>query len=706
MFRYLTSKLNIFKKNKPTKNEEAGVNYENPLFKEILLQAEKNPNENILKYVKDILKCVDKNDFKKLNKICANGLVDEIPLLRSFIWKINLGYFNGNNEDWDDIITKRREEYKYLKNAFSLKIKLEKNIFEENVKRQLKLSSKEEENEINQNNIKKAHKSLKRNTDKKLKFVDCFFDVFPENFDKTKSRPKSIPKTNNKNKIICEFNLYNDILLDSINNAPFSSDNIIGNIEKIIYKFNLKSIKNKIYSQSKKNKNSFPNSIDKENKKDEKKEFNNNTIINNKDRELIEDIYKDMRRTHSDFQFFLLPSNKKASQINNIDIENIIKRRNFNVSSLGFQTVVKEMNMEETHLDVIARILFIYSKTNTDLNYVQGMNEVCSLIYYVIVKEEILIKNHKLDIEKIEKENKINDKKSDIDYYNIEKGRNYSNENKNLLRDVTVNNEKNINLTEFSLKEFNDFETFLSYSERASKNSDNLTSCKINKIQLKNNFDHKNRNMENLNNENTNVIKSELLDLNSNKKLKNFQSDGDTKELNNLKIKYKFKSFLQTDYEADTYWCFTNIMEMLKTTYMRSQDEKENGIFKKIDYLKLALKKYDPILNKSLEDKNIDLGIFSLRWFILLYSQDFTLPDVIRIWDIILFIDDDTDIFFKVYIFSLAIITIKKSHLKKIDYVSFIMEMQNLYDINIEYLIETYANIYKNFSKKLKKILK
>lgn len=35
-----------------------------------------------------------------------------------------------------------------------------------------------------------------------------------------------------------------------------------------------------------------------------------------------------------------------------------------------------------THSDILGRILFIYAKLNPGIMYVQGMNEVCAVIYY------------------------------------------------------------------------------------------------------------------------------------------------------------------------------------------------------------------------------------------------------------------------------------------------------------------------------------
>ena len=37
----------------------------------------------------------------------------------------------------------------------------------------------------------------------------------------------------------------------------------------------------------------------------------------------------------------------------------------------------------ETHSDILTRILFVYAKLNPGVKYVQGMNEVLAVLYFV-----------------------------------------------------------------------------------------------------------------------------------------------------------------------------------------------------------------------------------------------------------------------------------------------------------------------------------
>jgi len=735
MFKIFKKTFNFFSNHKKEVNEEKNSVFDHPILNAILAQTEKNSSENTIFFIRKILNSIEKGDFKKIKDLCINGIPDEVPLLRSLIWKLNLGYLKGNYNEWDENIMNKREEYNYLKEAFSLKINLEKKIFEENLKRESIRKSKTNINEKLILNIKlRSNKKQKYNSTKNLYKIIIYeeFKNENENVKIKNKRLRSYEKKLIKNLNLTDFSKSNINFDDANKNSSFNNNLLYSNIEKILNNINVNNTSKINDEKCKKiiNNNSIRNFTSsnnytsileddciESNKEKTKLEAEFKTIVNNKDRELIEDIYKDMRRTHSDFQFFLRPSNKKTNQINDKDVENIIKRRSFNVSAVSFHTVIKEMDMEETHMDVIARILYIYSKTQSGLNYVQGMNELCSMIYYIIFQEEELnsFNNQKFIFSKNKELNKMINKDNDLKLLQ-----------EKIQTEVSFNR-ANLNIDKMdcsSLNEFSDFENFLSYSEilsiKLSKNANLVNNNQINDYQIKqtfsdskqNNIDLKSHHLKSNQNENSHNI----YEINNNNQIKSnltTKIDETQNPINeNKKISCEsekgndIKELMNTNFEADTYWCFYNLMEKLKYIYMRTEDDKELGIFKKIENLKLALKLYDPNLNSILQDKNIDPGIFTLRWFILLFCQDFTLPDVIRIWDIILSIEDGTDIFFKVYIFSLAIMTIKKNSIQQSDYVTFIMEMQNLYDINIEILIETYFNILKSFSKKLKKILK
>lgn len=51
------------------------------------------------------------------------------------------------------------------------------------------------------------------------------------------------------------------------------------------------------------------------------------------------------------------------------------------------QEQYKCLQNAEAHWEVVERILFIFSKLNPGVNYVQGMNEVIGPIYYVFASD-------------------------------------------------------------------------------------------------------------------------------------------------------------------------------------------------------------------------------------------------------------------------------------------------------------------------------
>ncbi|XP_070614570.1 TBC1 domain family member 13 [Erythrolamprus reginae] len=91
--------------------------------------------------------------------------------------------------------------------------------------------------------------------------------------------------------------------------------------------------------------------------------------------------------------------------------------------------------------------------------------------------------------------------------------------------------------------------------------------------------------------------------------------------------------------EADTFFCFTNLMSEIRDNFIKSLDDSQCGITYKMEKVYIILKEKDRELYMKLQEENIKPQFFAFRWLTLLLSQEFLLPDVIRIWDS-LFADD------------------------------------------------------------------
>ena len=291
-----------------------------------------------------------------------------------------------------------------------------------------------------------------------------------------------------------------------------------------------------------------------ENKKDKLKKLSEDT-----DRKLLETISKDINRTHSQFDFFSKPV-FDDTEMKNEDLLNLIQQKkditynNFKEIYGKGQNFLK-YNKNETHADVIERILYIYSKLNKDVNYVQGMNELIAPIYFSFFRDNNVLEEKKVDIENI---------------------------------------------------------------------------------------------------------------------------------------------------EADSFWCFSNLIGEIKNIFIKEKDNEEDGIFFIINKFEKLIESYDLELYNLFKNNNVSFIHISFRWFSLFFSQDFLMPDTLRLWDI--FFCEENKLYF-VYYFSLGLLIYKKNILINKDFYGIVKELQNLEDVDIEKVIEIGIKIKKEHGKKLDDII-
>lgn len=293
---------------------------------------------------------------------------------------------------------------------------------------------------------------------------------------------------------------------------------------------------------------------------------NNDNILNKKeeyehlkkitDKNLLEIIDKDINRTHSTICFFSKPLDEYSFNSNEDFTKAINRKRNclYNdplmVYLKGFKDI-KECNKTETHSDVMERILYIYSKLNKDINYIQGMNELLAPIYYCLAND-------------------------------------------------------------------------LSFSETYS------------------------------------------------------------------------------NVESDAFWCFSNLMDNVKYTFIQQYDNEYNGILTKVEIMMNIIQKINKKVYQSLIGKQVNLLQFAFKWFCIFYSQDFILPDVLRLWDTVF---SEEDIYNFIYYFNLAIIQKHEKELINSDFSGIILIFQEIDGDDLETLIETAIKIKKSNEKKINNII-
>ncbi|VDN21656.1 unnamed protein product [Gongylonema pulchrum] len=85
--------------------------------------------------------------------------------------------------------------------------------------------------------------------------------------------------------------------------------------------------------------------------------------------------------------------------------------------------------------------------------------------------------------------------------------------------------------------------------------------------------------------------------------------------------------------EADTYYCFQLLMSEIKDNFIKTLDNSNCGIEWLLAVFDERLRDFDFELYRHLTDIGIKPQFYAFRWLSLLLSQEFSLPDVITIWD-------------------------------------------------------------------------
>jgi len=85
--------------------------------------------------------------------------------------------------------------------------------------------------------------------------------------------------------------------------------------------------------------------------------------------------------------------------------------------------------------------------------------------------------------------------------------------------------------------------------------------------------------------------------------------------------------------ESDAFFAFENLMDELKDSFNEKMDKKAEGIRAKLKVIEKLIERNRKNIWEVLQEQNINIDIFAIRWQMLLLSQDFTIPDVIRLWD-------------------------------------------------------------------------
>ena len=149
--------------------------------------------------------------------------------------------------------------------------------------------------------------------------------------------------------------------------------------------------------------------------------------------------------------------------------------------------------------------------------------------------------------------------------------------------------------------------------------------------------------------------------------------------------------------EADSYITFEKLMDIIKKIYIRVLDNEPGGVNYRLNEIDGLLKIIDYELFLHLKKNNIKIEFYGFRWMTLFFTQDFEMPDILRIWDSIF---GNNDIFEFLYLLILATVLLKKKDIMKEKMSGIMMIIQNLEDITALDLINKAVQIRNELSKK------
>jgi hypothetical protein len=87
----------------------------------------------------------------------------------------------------------------------------------------------------------------------------------------------------------------------------------------------------------------------------------------------------------------------------------------------------------------------------------------------------------------------------------------------------------------------------------------------------------------------------------------------------------------------------------IRDNFMKIYDHSEFGILVRMQRFLMLLKRIDYEIHHLFEKQKLKPEFYAFRWLTLLLSQEFRLPDVLRIWDS-LFADQERNFEFLLYI--------------------------------------------------------
>jgi len=137
--------------------------------------------------------------------------------------------------------------------------------------------------------------------------------------------------------------------------------------------------------------------------------------------------------------------------------------------------------------------------------------------------------------------------------------------------------------------------------------------------------------------------------------------------------------------EADCFFCFTNLMSDIRDFFIKTLDDSTTGIKMMMVKLDKMLESRDVQVFNVLQTQGIKMPYFAFRWLSLMLSQEFSLPDVLSLWDALLTDQTRCDLLMDV---CLAMLKIIRKDLLSNDFATNMKLLQNYPGIDVRLILE------------------
>jgi hypothetical protein len=144
--------------------------------------------------------------------------------------------------------------------------------------------------------------------------------------------------------------------------------------------------------------------------------------------------------------------------------------------------------------------------------------------------------------------------------------------------------------------------------------------------------------------------------------------------------------------EADSFYCFTSLMSEIRDNFVKTMDKSDDGVEGKLKQLHDLITKHDAQIGEKLDEMTIKPHFYGMKWILLLLTQEFSMPEILRLWDTI-FSDAFRFKFF--YHICVAKVMSVKDVLMRGDFAESLTALQHGSSVNVEELIFTASELAK-----------